>query len=179
VQVYFITHKDSGKTYVGKTVSENLHHYLSTKRWQVRYNKVMGMPIISAILKYGWSAFDIQTVAVCKTEEELNNLERLWIAVLNSTHTGYNICLGGGAPTAGRHLSQETKDRIGAANRGRKPVGYVRTEEHRQQLRERQRGNKVAVGHGRPKGAHSSEEIAKRSIGIQAAWDRRRNVTPR
>lgn len=56
---------------------------------------------------------------------------------------------------------------------------YVRTEKHIQQLRERQRGNKMAVGHGRPKGAHSSEEIAKRSIGIQAAWDRRRNVTSR
>ena len=148
MQVYLITHKESGKTYVGKTVMDNLHWYLSVKRWQVKNEKVCGMPIISAILKYGWDAFDVQSIAVCDTKKELSALERLWIAVLDSTHTGYNICYGGEGPTSGRPLSQETRDKIGAANRGKKRTAppYARTEKHRQQLRDRMQGNRIGVG---------------------------------
>jgi group I intron endonuclease len=147
MQVYLITHKESGKTYVGKTVMENLHGYLSVKRWQVNRKKVRGMPIISAILKYGWDAFDIQSVATCETKDELNGLERLWIAVLDSTNTGYNLCHGGEGPM-GRSVSQETRDKIGAANRGKKRTtpAYARTEKHRQQLRDRMQGNKIGIG---------------------------------
>lgn len=142
MQVYLIVNQTNGKAYVGKTVNGNLRDYLSVKRWQVRHNKILGMPIISAIRKYGWENFDVQTVAVCSTEAELNNLERLWIVLLDSTHTGYNIC-SGGEGAAGRHCSPSHRRKIGLANSGRKPVGYIRTEKHRRQLRERMRGNTV------------------------------------
>ena len=96
----------------------------------------------------GWDAFDVQSIAVCDTKKELSALERLWIAVLDSTHTGYNICYGGEGPTSGRPLSQETRDKIGAANRGKKRTAppYARTEKHRQQLRDRMQGNRIGVG---------------------------------
>ena len=136
MQIYLIVNRMNGKTYVGKTVSQNLYDYLSVKRWQVRHGRISGMPIIAAIRKYGWENFDVQTVAICETEAELNNLERLWIAILDSTRMGYNICRGGSG-TTGHSCSEETRRKIGAANKGRKPVGYVRTEEHRHQLRER------------------------------------------
>jgi len=143
MQIYLIVNKASGKTYVGKTVSDDLHDYLSVKRWQVRHNHVLGMPIISAIRKYGWANFDVQTVAVCSTEPELNNLERLWIAALDTRHTGYNVCSGGEGIMSGRSPSEEHRKKIGLANKGRKPAGYVRTEEHRRQLRDRMRGNSI------------------------------------
>ena len=85
MQIYLIVNRMNGKTYVGKTVSQNLYDYLSVKRWQVRHGRISGMPIIAAIRKYGWENFDVQTVAICETEAELNNLERLWIAILDST----------------------------------------------------------------------------------------------
>jgi hypothetical protein len=46
VKVYLIVHKGSGKTYVGRTVKDNLNDYLSVKRWQVRHGRPGGMPII-------------------------------------------------------------------------------------------------------------------------------------
>lgn len=146
MQVYLITNKTTGKCYVGKTTSVNLHGYLSVKRWQVKHNHVFGMPIINAIRKHGWGAFDVRTVALCDTEEELNNLERLWILLLNTTNCalGYNIC-GGGEGGTGHKLSDATKRKIGLANKGRKPVGYVRTEKHRQQLKKRMMGNHIGV----------------------------------
>ena len=173
MQVYLITHKESGKTYVGKTVMKNLHWYLSVKRWQVKNEKVCGMPIISAILKYGWSAFDVQSVTTCETEEELNGLERLWIAVLDSTHVGYNVCHGGEGPTLGRKLSQETKDKIGAASKGRKPKVYIRTEEHRQQLRDRMRAGGGAKA-GRLGGKRAAETLKDRlSLEKRQAWSKK------
>ena len=45
----------------------------------------------------------------------------------------------------GLSCSPEHKCKIGLANKGKKPKGYVRTEEHRQQLRDRMKGNNVGV----------------------------------
>lgn len=143
MHIYLIVHKESGKCYVGKTVSEDLHHYLSVKRWQVKHGRVCGMPIIAAIRKYGWSAFDVFSVANAESEQELNNLEQLWIVSLDSVRTGYNVCMGGESIMAGRKMSESHKTKIGQANKGRKPAGYIRTVLHRQQLRTRMLGNKV------------------------------------
>ena len=52
---------------------------------------------------------------------------------------------GGDKSRLGIPLSEETKAKIGAANKGRKPKGYVRTEEHRKQLSERMQGNDKGV----------------------------------
>ena len=48
----------------------------------------------------------------------------------------------GGEGISGAVRTEKWKRNIGLGNKGRKPVGYTRTEEHRRQLRERMKGNK-------------------------------------
>ncbi len=176
MQIYVIVHKTTGKCYVGRTVSDKLYDYLSVKRWQVRHNSVSGMPIIVAIRAYGWDSFDVRTVATCTTENELNNLERLWIIMLRATDPtfGYNV-LEGGTGTSGHPCSDERKRKIGLANRGRKPVGYVRTTKHRQQLRDRMLGNKHSTGDNLIqwlKTTTSEYRIARAKQAAAARWGR-------
>jgi hypothetical protein len=80
---------------------------------------------------------------------------------------GYNIAWGGAGVMRDRSHSQETKDKIGNANRGR-----VFTEEHRQKLRDN------AWDHSGEKhpmfGKHLSEE-AKKKIGDNSRGEKNPN----
>jgi group I intron endonuclease len=155
MQVYLIANLANGKYYVGKTVSRNLNGYLSVKRWAARRGDSRGMPIIAAMIKYGIESFTTQVLAYAETREHLDMLERLWIAALDSRNpkVGYNITAGGGGSS--RPCSEDTKRKIGLANKGRKPKGYVRTEAHIKQLHDRMQGNRH--GKGRERGHRSSE----------------------
>lgn len=143
--VYLLTNKVNGKYYVGKTVNKNLRRYLVTQKvWRAKAGRfVGGMPIIMAIAKYGWDNFIVNVISTATSQEQLNNLERLWIIVLNARDStvGYNIAVGGGI--VGVPCSDVAKAKISAANKGRKPVGYIRTDEHRKQLSDRMQGNKI------------------------------------
>ena len=107
--VYAITHLESGRVYVGKTYGS------PTRRWDAhRYRGRQGFDghLYHAIRKYGESAFDVQTLAQVSTNEEANQLERLWIIALraNQEDFGFNHTIGGdGAP----HTA-ETKAKISA-----------------------------------------------------------------
>jgi group I intron endonuclease len=145
MQVYLITNLATGKYYVGKTVSANLNRYLSVKRWAARHGQVKGMPIVASMAKHGIESFVTQTLAQAESAEQLDMLERLWIAALDALNpnVGYNISAGGGGSR--RSCSLATKRKIGLANKGRKPKGYIRTEKHRQQRREAMLGNNIGV----------------------------------
>lgn len=98
-KIYIHINKTNGKVYVGQTINVE-------RRWRSRY-KYKQPYIRKAVLKYGWGGFDhIVVVEDIQTQEELNNLERLWIIVLNSTgrNNGYNLVPGGlqGSSALGR-----------------------------------------------------------------------------
>ena len=114
------------------------------------------------------------------SEDEAFDAERFFISFYGRKDLGTGRLRNrtdGGEGTAGLICTEERKRKISRANMGRKPTHYVRTEQHRHLLSTIHQGNKKAIGHGRPKGKHSPEEIAKRSIAIQKWWDRRRGVT--
>lgn len=77
----------------------------------------------------------------------LGEIERVWIIDLRTRHPdlGYNLCEGGEVGRRGLKNSDEHNKKIGMANKGRKPKGYVRTETHRQQLHDRMQGNDKGV----------------------------------
>lgn len=111
-----------------------------------------------------------------ESEDEAFDAERFFISLYGRKDLGTG-CLrnltDGGEGLAGAIRTEEWKRKIGDSNRGKKRLGpfYPRTEEHRQQLRKRLKGNRNAIGYGRPRTAKpSAEEIAKRSAGIKAAW---------
>ena len=170
LQVYLLENTVNGKYYVGKTVSHSLNSYLSVKRWAARHGKAQNMPVVRAMQKYGISAFRATVLVTADSAESLSELERLWIIVLDARnpHIGYNISAGGGG--ARRPCSLETRLKIGRANKGRKPVGYARTAEHSQQVRERMKGNKHGKGRGLGH-AVSAEEREKHRQNAIKQWD--------
>lgn len=178
--IYLLINKENGKYYVGKTVHHNLNSYLSNKRCVARKGSVK-YPIVAAIAKYGIDNFDVQVLAEPVTIAELNNLEQLWIVLLNSQDPkfGYNILSGGEVSRLGIACSEDTKRKIGQANKGKKPKGYVRTDKHRQQLRDRMRGNKIGIKITSEiakqwKDKETLEQKQTRCKAIKAAWDRRK-----
>ena len=81
-----------------------------------------------------------------ETEDDAFEAERFFISLYGRADlkTG---CLrnltDGGEGVSGAVRTEGWKRNIGLGNKGRKPVGYTRTKEHRRQLQERMKGNKV------------------------------------
>ena len=124
--VYLIRNSVNGKVYIGKTVKT------AQQRWKQHCaaSKVADSSIHlrAAIRKYGPQVFDISVLAVATSKSELNDLERKYIAMYQSTvsERGYNQTLGGDGASIGNrnrvgcHLSPEHKAAISAANKGPK-----------------------------------------------------------
>ena len=166
----------SGKRYVGQTGrspekrwGKNGIHYLNKKNGKYTH------PAFSkAVLKYGWDNIEHEIIASNLTKEEADNFEKLLIKKLNTMNPeyGYNCTSGGsnGAPSEetrkrqsearkgekshmyGKHLSEETKEKIGKAHRGK-----VVSEETKKKLSESHKG-KNHPNYGK----HRSDETKKK-----------------
>ena len=72
-----------------------------------------------AIRKHGSDVFESQVLSVAQTKQELDNLEKVWIILLQ-THApnGYNLSAGGeGNP--GLHHTKESKEKISRNRKGK------------------------------------------------------------
>lgn len=83
------------KIYIGQTTKSIDNYYGS------------GKIINKALLKYGKSNFKVEILDYCKNKEELNEREKYWILLLNSTdhNIGYNISDGGQGGNLGEDVS--------------------------------------------------------------------------
>lgn len=126
--LYKITHKISGKCYIGQTVSD-----LNT-RWSQHCSK--GNILFSAIKKYGRVAFTIEEINSYKTLEDLNNAEEYYISWFNSiAPNGYNLRKGG---NSGGSLHEKTKTKLSIAHTGKKRSGA-----HKKSMSECRMGHNV------------------------------------
>lgn len=134
--IYKITNIITQKIYIGQTVVD------IKKRWTDHCSKGSNCRFISrAIQKYGKENFTIEEIDHAGTFEELNEKEVYWIKELNClTPNGYNLKFGG----ENGSLSEETKQKIGNSNFGKK-----RTEVSKQLMREKQLGKKHSEEHCR------------------------------
>lgn len=119
--IYQITNNINKKIYIGKSKNikerwqEHIREsYISEDLWKQNYRHVQ-TPIHKAIRKYGKENFSFEILEEC-LEEELNNKEKCWIALKNSTNKniGYNISRGGdgyslgfGESAPGAKITQE------------------------------------------------------------------------
>lgn len=126
----------NGKVYIGMTGRNPI------RRWGAGNNYLKQRHFGSAVKKYGWANFEHEVIREGLTKEEACKLEKELIAKFKSNNPkfGYNLSTGGecGAsgvvPTAetrkkwseqrkgrglGRHLSEETKKKLSAWNKGR------------------------------------------------------------
>jgi len=100
--IYIIINEENGKRYVGQsTCYDKMNYYYGS-------GKIMKQ----ALQKYGKDNFRKKVLIHCSTQAELDQYERGYIKMYNPE---YNIALGGN--TSGK-CADETKEKIGAANRG-------------------------------------------------------------
>lgn len=125
--IYCLT-SPNGKKYVGQT-SQSV-----TERWHGGNGYKNCTALQRAIGKYGWDNFTREILAECDSPETADELERKYIAEYGTiVPNGYNLSSGG---SNNHKLSEETKRKIGEANRGRKM-----TEEQRKRLSESKKGS--------------------------------------
>lgn len=122
--VYVHTNKVNGKVYVGQTWQNPEKRFRSGRG----YSRTKHARFSNAIHKYGWDGFDHQVLTTASTQEELDNLEKVWIIALQATDRehGYNSTSGG---HRGKH-SMETRQRLSEAAKRR-----FENPEERQKLR--------------------------------------------
>lgn len=114
----------NNKVYIGITKQE------PKIRWSYGNNYRHNKYFYRAIKKYGWNNIKHEILFDNLTKEEACKLEQQLIKKYNSTNSkyGYNISTGGEAPY-GVVFTEERKQKISKANKGRKF-----TEEHKSKL---------------------------------------------
>jgi group I intron endonuclease len=149
--VYQITNTVNGKNYFGQAITNdetgNDWHYRCKTELRYPHNPHYER----AIKKYGMQSFVSSSFAMAYNQEELNELEQYAIAEFKSylPEHGYNKRMGG---ENGGKLSQETRDKIGAAHKGKtlstehrsflSELARNRTPEHRAKIGAAHKGKK-------------------------------------
>lgn len=94
--VYLITNTINGKIYVGQTII-GVRERWKGHCYDAKYLSNNTPLIDKAIAKHGATSFIVEEMCLCSSQEELNFVEILFIAALNSTNLlyGYNLRDGG------------------------------------------------------------------------------------
>jgi group I intron endonuclease len=125
--VYILENKTNRKRYIGQTIRE------LNERWRQHIrNAEQGcrFPLHRAMRKYGVFAFHVVFEIVCKSQKELNRIERMLIKTLKTREKkyGYNLTEGGlgGKPFLGHRHTIVAKNKIRTALKGRKMPAETR-----------------------------------------------------
>ena len=115
--IYRITNKINGKSYIGKT-GMNFGDRWDSHRSLLNSGKHDNPHLQRSWNKYGQNAFEFAVVEEIADPNELNEREMFYIAQYRKRGLSYNIHDGGdGGLNLGKHLSEETKRKIGEKNR--------------------------------------------------------------
>lgn len=131
IGIYRITNKIDGKSYIGKT-GMNFGDRWDSHRSLLNSGKHDNPYLQNAWHKYGGENFEFAIVEVVEDAGMLNCLEIEHIAKYKSDGLSYNLHDGGdGGYNLGKHLSDETKRKIGEKNRinmlGKKATAETRS----------------------------------------------------
>lgn len=140
--VYLVTNKTNGKRYVGQHAGTDLSAYWDRNVWLAE-NGYQGKRLLyRAIRKYGADGFDVKTLVIVGTKQDMDyyEIELIKIWDLTNPKKGYNITAGGGG-SLGVKMSAETRTKMSVARLGR-PM----PEKSRAILAELNKGNKYAAG---------------------------------
>lgn len=113
--IYLVRNLVNDKLYVGQTVREismRWRHHMQDAKHGSR------LALHRAIRKYGPEQFTVEQLSPACTEQEMNNLERIWIVILQSTTTerGYNLTYGGD----GHIVTDQTRQHLSESHKGQR-----------------------------------------------------------
>ena len=131
--IYLLT-SPSGKQYVGQTV-QPLKARLKGHESDAKRDRNTHLPLCRSILKYGISSFKHKIIAKAKDREDLDNLERYYISILNTCQEGLNVDEGGRG-RSGFKLNEKQKEAL------RKTNSKPKTKEHRENMSKSHTGMK-------------------------------------
>jgi group I intron endonuclease len=140
--VYLVTNKVNGKRYVGQHAGINLAAYWDRNVWLAK-NGYQGKRLLyRAIRKYGADGFDVKTLIIVETKQDMDyyEIELIKIWDLTNPEKGYNITAGGSG-SLGVKMTKETRAKMSKSR-----TGLVMPESHRQKLSKRSKGNKYSLG---------------------------------
>lgn len=183
--VYKITNIIDSKVYIGQSINIYARwkdHIHSLNRGDSRCTLLQ-----RAWNKYGEENFSFEIIELC-SEDMLDCIETKYIELYNSQDSGYNIEPGG---NNNKHLSEETKKKIGDANRGRR-----HTDEAKKKMSEQRRGeNNVMYGKhhtdearkkmseakkgkpGSPRSDYQKERARQANLGKEVSLETRRKLS--
>jgi len=110
MEIYLVENIITGKFYVGRA-----KHGLEKRRQEHEYmakcssDKARLIHLEYSIRKYGKENFIWNKIFICSSEEELNEMEKFFIAAMNSQHELYNHTDGGNGGDTFSRLSDEGK----------------------------------------------------------------------
>ena len=149
--VYKVTNLENGKLYIGYTSKPVL------ERWKGHVNESRSgrkrRAIHNAISKYGEQSFSVEPIYQSLDQEDALEKEVYFISEFQTltSQGGYNLSTGG---TSGQH-SEETKKKIGDANRGENNGWYGKVGPNKGKVFSEGTREKMSEGH---KGSKRSEE---------------------
>lgn len=111
--IYKIQNNVTGKYYVGSAV--NWINRKKNHKYNLRYNKHINPHLQNSWNKYGEDNFEFIVLEEVEDPKRLITREQ---AYLDLNTDGYNICKTAGS-TLGRIHKESTKEKIGAAHRGK------------------------------------------------------------
>lgn len=184
--VYMHTTPD-GKRYVGMTCQQ------LSKRWRGGRGYSNTSYFYRAILKYGWDNIKHEVLEEGLTLEEAAQREQYYIELYKTQDRkhGYNICNGGQTGWAGLKHSEESKQKMSIAKRGKNygRVGFHLSDDVKKKLSDSHKGKY----HGQPvkpkvKGEpvingkrqftlEHRQKISEALVGIQRSDEVRKNMS--
>ena len=171
--IYTLKNFVNNKIYVGQTnkPKKRLWEHINAAK------KGKDTLLYYAIRKYGEENFIFEIIEECE-DDVVNEREKYWISKFDSFECGYNMTSGGdyfslsdeakkkiGDRFRGKHLSEEHKQKLREANKGKRPPPPSeetlrkrsesmkgkntgpKSEEHRKKLSEAHRGKKLSEEH--------------------------------
>jgi group I intron endonuclease len=189
--IYCIENKTDGKCYIGQAKDFDKRIYHHKWNWKKEtYEETSGenRPLWYTIKKHGENNFNIFMIVECN-KEDLNYLETFYIKKFESlsSQKGYNI-LSDGFSREGIHHSQETKNKISSANKGKKRsqetrekisrsrMGFKPSPESVQKMRNSKKGKTVGPVPSFLGKLHTEETKKKQSDARKRYWNAKKNL---
>lgn len=165
--IYEIRNRVNGKRYVGSAANNVIRW--RAHRASLNAGRHHSRHLQAAWRKHGADAFDFTMIELCERDELIEREQ----AAFARLRPEYNICPTAGS-SMGRRFSEESKAKIGAANRGK--THPPRSAEYRVAVSDRCKGKQPSPAHmaalqaGRASAVRTDEVKAQVSAALRAAY---------